>query len=61
MRARQDGIVGLVQQAHSDHCAGWLAPAQRRALQDLLDAHRALDPGVATDWPLEQLGEMGIG
>jgi len=60
MRQRQDTIVGLVHDAHSQHCAGWLAPAQRQALQDLLDAHRALDPGIASAWPLDLLDDMGI-
>ena len=60
MRQRQDGIAGLVQQAHADHCAGWLTAVQRRSLQDLLDAHRALDPNCAEGWPLELLEDMGI-
>jgi hypothetical protein len=60
MRRRQDTLAGLLQQAHADHCAGWLAPAQRRSLQDLLDAHRALDPDCAEAWPLELLEDAGI-
>jgi hypothetical protein len=61
MRQRQDALVGLIHQAHADHCAGWLSPAQRASLRDLLDAHRALDPGAATAWPQALLDDMGIG
>ena len=60
MRQRQDTIAGLVLQAHADHCAGWLTPAQRRSLRDLLDAHRALDPDCAEAWPRELLEDMGL-
>jgi hypothetical protein len=61
MRLRQDALVGLIHQAHAEHCAGWLSAAQRASLRDLLDAHRALDPGVETAWPLALLDETGIG
>ena len=60
MRAQQERIDGLVRQAHAEHCNGCLDPSRRRALQDLLDAHRAFDPGIAGTWPLELLDDMRI-
>ncbi|GAA5007282.1 GIY-YIG nuclease family protein [Pseudoluteimonas lycopersici] len=60
MREQQDTLVGLIHQAHSDARAGWLTSMQRQALFDLLDAHRALDPGVATAWPAELLADLGF-
>ncbi len=57
---RRDSFAGLVQQAYSDDSAGWLAPAQRNALQDLLDAHRALDPGFDPDWLAGMLDDLGF-
>ena len=59
MREQQDTLVGLIHQAHSDAEAGWLTSMQRQALFDLLDAHRALDPGVAMAWPAELLDALG--
>lgn len=60
LRGQQDRIDGLVRQAHAEHCSGWLDPARRRALQDLLDAHRAFAPGIAETWPLELLDDMRL-
>jgi hypothetical protein len=61
MRERQDALVGLIEQAHADDNAGGLSAMQRRALRDLLDAHRALDPGIAATWPARLLDDLGLG
>lgn len=60
MRGQQEVFAGLVQQAHADDSAGWLSAAQRGALQDLFDAHRALDPGFDPAWLAESLDALGI-
>jgi len=60
MRQQQDRLEGLLHQAHADHLAGWLSPAQRQAMRDLIDAHLALDPGVATRLPANILDALGI-
>lgn len=60
MRQQQDRLEGLLRQAHADHMAGWLSPAQRQALQDLVDAHRCLDPEVSMRLPADVLGALGI-
>ena len=41
----------LLEQAYADACAGMLAPTQRRALRDLLAAHRHFDPGIEATLP----------
>ena len=60
MREQQARLEGLLRQACEDQAAGWLAPAQRRALQDLFDAHRHFDPGCAAGLPRDVLDALGF-
>jgi hypothetical protein len=60
MRQQQDRLEGLLRQAREDEIAGWLAPAQHRALRDLLDAHRHFDPGLAAKLPADVLEALGL-
>ena len=60
MRDRQDRLQGLLRQALAEHMAGWLAPAQLQGLRDLVDAHRFLDPQLASRLPADLLDALGI-
>jgi hypothetical protein len=60
MRGRQDRLEGLLRQARAEHMAGWLSPAQRRALRDLVDAHRFLDPQLPSRLSADVLDALGI-
>ncbi|MBS0225729.1 MAG: GIY-YIG nuclease family protein [Proteobacteria bacterium] len=60
MHQQQERLEGLLRQAYADHMAGWLAPAQQRALQDLIDAHRCMDPEVPARLPTDILAALGI-
>ena len=60
MHQQQERLEGLLRQAHADHTAGWLSPAQQRALQDLIDAHRCMDPEVSGRLPAEILDALGL-
>lgn len=58
MRERQDRLDGLLRQAREEQTAGWLAPAQRRALRHLVDAHRHFDPDLAARLPADLLDAL---
>lgn len=60
LRQRQDLLDGLLRQAHADCMAGWLSPAQRQAMRDLVDAHRCLDPDISMRLPSDVLDALGI-
>lgn len=60
MREGQAVLPGLLLQASADHFAGWLRPAQRQALQDLVDAHSFFDPSVADRLDAAQLQGIGL-
>lgn len=61
MRERQDRLEGLLHQAHADHAAGWLSPAQHQAMRDLIDAYLVLDPEIAAHLPIDAIQALGIG
>lgn len=61
MRERQEALEGLLRQAHEDRIAGWLSPAQARALRDLVNAHRHFDPALPSKLPADLLEPMGLG
>jgi hypothetical protein len=60
MRERQERLDGLLRQAREEQMAGWLAPAQGRALRDLVDAHRHFDPDLPAKLPADLLDAWGI-
>ncbi|PNS09499.1 GIY-YIG nuclease family protein [Solilutibacter silvestris] len=60
MLQQQSRLDGLLRQAYADHTAGWLSPAQHRALQDLIDAHRCMDPDVSAHLSADILDALGI-
>ena len=55
MAEQAQRLHALLEQAHADATLGQLAPAQRVALRDLLDAHRRFDPQLDTRLPPEAL------
>lgn len=60
LRAQQEMLISMIYQAHTDQRAGWLTPTQKQALQDLLDAHRALNPDVFKSWPSGLLDDLAL-
>lgn len=60
MRERQESLEGLLRQAHEELIAGWLSPAQRQALRNLVDAHRHFDPDLPAKLPVDVLDALGI-
>lgn len=60
MHQQQDRLEGLLHQAHVDHAAGWLSPAQHQAMRDLVDAHLTLDPQIAARLSADALEALGI-
>lgn len=60
MRETQAALPGLLQQASADHFAGWLRPAQREVLLNLVDAHSFFDPSVMDRLDAEQLQAIGL-
>lgn len=60
MREQQARLFELLQQAASDHFAGWLAPAQRVALRDLVEAHCCFDPSVRERLPESALSVLAL-
>ena len=53
VRARTDVLVGLLDQARRDIANGVMSPAQREALRDLIDMHRAFDDEIDARYAVE--------
>jgi hypothetical protein len=53
MRERSEALAGLIDQGLRDMADGAMTPAQYDALNDLIDAHRAFDAGLATRFATE--------
>lgn len=58
MAEQAERLPALLEQAYLDCTAGVLSPAQRRALRDLLDAHRHFDPHVEARLSADALSSL---
>ena len=53
-------LAGLVHEAFSLHANGWLLPEQRRAIRDLVDAHRDFGADIDAIIPDEIRAALGL-
>ena len=53
-------LAGLVHEAFSLHASGWLLPEQRRAIRDLVDAHRDFGADIDAIIPDEIRAALGL-
>jgi hypothetical protein len=60
MREQATKLAGLIHEAHGLHASGWLAPAQRAAIRDLVDAHRAFGADLDALVPASVREDLGL-
>lgn len=60
MRKQREQLFETLHAALADHHAGWLQPAQRQAVRDLVDAHCAFDATLLQHLPTGLVADLGL-
>lgn len=60
MRPQRERLFELLHTAQADHHSGWLSVAQRRALQDLFDAHCLFDTQLPGQLPTGLIEDLAL-